>query len=170
MPKLTWKQRSVLNKSRKKKDQIIAFVLSQKQSVEIVSTKIYGGNFLVINNHVYRYNPSRVHTMGKWKVVIAREGDRELYSHEGFDKMVHEDRVSENPGKRVNVDDPVLIKAIIQARLGEKAKLAGGKMIWIVVIVAVLIVVAFFVFGGGGDPAPAVQTAGGAVASATPLG
>lgn len=143
------KQKSNLNKSVKKPDEICAIVINLKKQIDVVLTRIYGGNFLVIRHRVYRYNPNRVYSMGKYKVVIAREYDRELVGIDDYEQLMREEFLSKNPGARLNIDDPVLIKALIQAKLSEKPS-AGANMKWIIVVLVILgiIVGAFFLLGG----------------------
>jgi len=143
-------KRGIMNKSLKSNNEILVFLLNLKKNIEgPILTKIYGGNFLVIRNHVYRYNPDRVFSFGKYKAVIAREFDRELVGIDDYEELVVRDFMSKNPGGRVNIDDPVLIKALIAAKLSEKPVTAmGGKWIWIALI-AVAAIVAFFALTGG---------------------
>ncbi len=144
-----WGQKSKMKQSLKKPDEILVFLLNLKKNIEgPILTKIYGGNFLVIRNHVYRFNPDRVLTFGKYKAIIAREFDRELVGVDDYQSLVAQDFSSNNPGGRVNIDDPVLIKALIQAKLTEKPVMSmGGKWIWIVII-AVAAIVGFFLITG----------------------
>lgn len=151
-----WKKRTTMNKSLKKPDQILVFLLNLKKQIEgPILTKIYGGNFLVIRNHVYRYNPDRVLTFAKYKAVIAKEYDRELVGVDDYQELLLNDFTSKNPGARLNVDDPVLIKALIQARLGERTPVASSKWIIIALVIIGLAVGAFLIFGGGGKKTPA---------------
>jgi len=149
-----WAKRQVMNRSLKKPDQILVFLLNLKRQIEgPILTKIYGGNFLVIRNHVYRFNPDKVLSFGKYKSVIAREFDRELVGVDDYQELVLQDWTSRNPGARVNIDDPVLIKALIQAKLAEKPTLGGGKW-WIIALVIVGVIAAFFLFTGKKTPVP----------------
>jgi hypothetical protein len=139
-----------MNKTIKKSDEILVFLLNLKKQIEgPIVTKIYGGNFLVIRNHVYRYNPDRVFSFGKYKSVIAREFDRELVGIEDYEELVTKDFTSKNPGGRVNIDDPVLIKALIAAKLTEKqAPQMNSK--WIIIVLAIIgLIVGFFLLTGG---------------------
>lgn len=154
-------RKQAMNKSAKKPDLILVFLLNLKKQIEgPILTKIYGGNFLVIRNHVYRFNPDRVFSFSKYKAVIAKEYDRELVGVDDYQELLVKDFTSNNPGARINIDDPVLIKALIQARLGEKPAVTGNK--WIIIVLAIigLAVGAFLIFGGGGKkaetPAPTV--------------
>ena len=132
-----------MNKSLKKPDMILVFLLNLKKQIEgPLTTKIYGGNFLVIRNHVYRYNPDRVFRFGKYNAVIAREFDRELVGIDDYQELVIKDYVSGNPGRRINTDDPVLIKALIQAKLGEKPQIKSSTWI-IIALAAVGLIVGF---------------------------
>lgn len=144
-----WKRRSIMKKSAKKSDEILVFLLNLKKQIEgPILVKIYGGNFLVIRNHVYRFNPDRVFTFGKYKSIIAREFDRELVGIDDYEELVMKDFISKNPGGRVNIDDPVLIKALIAAKLSEKPKVTGG-MKWIIIALVVLgLIVGFFMLTG----------------------
>lgn len=144
-----WGKRANMNKSLKKSDLILVFLLNLKKQIEgPILTKIYGGNFLVIRNHVYRYNPDRVFSFSKYKAVIAREYDRELVGIDDYEELVREDFASKNPGGRVNIDDPVLIKAIIAARLSEKPAVQMG-MKWIIIALVVIgAIIGFFMLTG----------------------
>jgi hypothetical protein len=141
-----WNRRSVMNKSLKKSDEILVFLINLKKQIEgPILVKIYGGNFLVIRNHVYRFNPDRVFSFGKYKAVIAREFDRELVGIDDYEDLVVQDFLSKNPGGRVNIDDPVLIKALIAARLSEKPVMKMGMGKWIIIIAVIIgLVVGFF--------------------------
>lgn len=151
-----WGRRSAMNKSLKKPDFILVFLLNLKKQIEgPILTKIYGGNFLVIRNHVYRFNPDRVFSFAKYKAVIAKEYDRELVGVDDYQELMVKDFTSKNPGARLNVDDPVLIKALIAARLGEKPVTSNSKMIIIILVIIGLAVGAFLIFGGGGKKAAA---------------
>jgi len=147
-----WGKRANMNKSLKKADEILVFLLNLKKQIEgPILTKVYGGNFLVIRNHVYRFNPGRVFTFGKYKTVIAREFDRELIGIEDYEELVRRDFNSKNPGGRVNIDDPVLIKALIAAKLSEKPAVTMGAK-WIIIALVVLgLVVGFFYLTGKKD-------------------
>lgn len=154
-----WGKRAQMNKSLKKPDFILVFLLNLKKQIEgPILTKIYGGNFLVVRNHVYRFNPDRVFSFGKYKAVIAKEYDRELVGVDDYQELVLKDYTSHNPGARINVDDPVLIKALIQARLGEKPVTSNSKMIVIILVILGLAVGAFLLFGGGGKQPQAAET------------
>lgn len=142
-------KRSMMRKSLKQKDGILVFLLNLKKQIEgPILTKIYGGNFLVIRNRVYRFNPDRVFSFGKYKSVIAREFDRELVGIDDYQEIVIKDFTSANPGSRVNIDDPVLIKALIQAKLGEKVKKAGSSKAIIIGVIIVALVIGFFMLTG----------------------
>jgi hypothetical protein len=144
-----WKTRMKMNKSLKKSDEILVFLLNLKKQIEgPILTKIYGGNFLVIRSHVYRFNPDRVFSFGKYKAIIAREFDRELVGIDDYENLVVKDFLSKNPGGRVNIDDPVLIKALIQAKLSEKQPVAGGMKWAIIILVIVGLIIGFFMLTG----------------------
>lgn len=149
-------KRQTMNKSIKKPDLILVFLLNLKKQIEgPILTKIYGGNFLVVRNHVYRYNPDRVFSFGKYKAVIAREFDRELVGIDDYEDLITKDFISKNPGGRVNIDDPVLIKALIAAKLTEKPVMKGG-MKWIIIILIILgAIVGFVMLSGKKTPAAA---------------
>ena len=150
-----WGKTAQMNKTLKKSDEICVLLINLKKQIEgPIITKIYGGNFLVIRNHVYRYNPDRVFSFGKYKAVIAREFDRELVGIDDYKDLVNQDFLSRNPGGRVNIDDPVLIKALIAAKLTEKP-VVGGNVKWIIIGLIILgAVVGFFMFSGKKTPAP----------------
>jgi len=139
-------KRAIMKKSLKKTDEILVFLLNLKKQIEgPILTRIYGGNFLVIRHRVYRFNPDRVFSFGKYKAVIAREFDRELVGIDDYQEVVMRDFASANPGARVNIDDPVLIKALIQAKLGEKPKTSlGGTKAIVIGIILVAVVIGFF--------------------------
>lgn len=150
-----WRKRSTMNKSKKKADHILVLLINLKKQIEgPILTKIYGGNFLVIRNHVYRFNPSRVLSFGKYKAVIAREYDRELVGIDDYESLVTKDFLSKNPGGRVNIDDPVLIKALISARLGEKGPKVGGMKWIIIALVVVGIIIGFLWLNSRNAPTP----------------
>lgn len=150
-----WGKRSEMNKSLKKPDLILVFLLNLKRQIEgPIMTKIYGGNFIVIRNHVYKFNPTRVFNFGKYKAVIAREFDRELVGVDDYENLVIEDYLSEHPGARINTDDPVLIKAVIMAHLSEKQKAAGGIGKWIIIVLIVIGVIAGFFLLTGNKQTP----------------
>lgn len=151
-----WGKRFEMNKTLKKNDEILVFLLNLKKQIEgPIITRIYGGNFLVIRNHVYRFNPDRVFSFSKYKAVIAREFDRELVGIDDYQELVTQDFMSKNPGGRVNIDDPVLIKALIAAKLTEKQAAPMG-MKWIIIALIVIgVIVGFIYLSGKGKAAPA---------------
>jgi hypothetical protein len=153
-----FEKRGEMNKSTKKSDTVLVFLINLKKQIEgPIVAKIYGGNFMVIRNHVYRFNPDRVLSFGKFKAVIAREFDRELVGIDDYEDLIFQDFSSNNPGGRVNIDDPVLIKALIAAKLTEKPMAnVGSSKIIIIAIVLIGIVVGFFLLTGkkGGAVTP----------------
>ena len=154
-----WGKRAKMNKSLKKADEIIVFLLNLKKQMEgPILTKIYGGNFLVIRHHVYRFNPSKVFSFAKYKCVLAKEYDRELVGVEDYEELMVQDFTSRNPGGRVNIDDPVLIKALIAAKLTEKPAMKGG-MKWIIIALIVIGAIVGFFMLSGKKAAPTPPTA-----------
>jgi hypothetical protein len=152
-----WGKRFQMNKTVNKNDEILVFLLNLKKQIEgPIITKIFGGNFLVIRNHVYRFNPDRVFSFSKYKAVIAREFDRELVGIDDYQELVTQDFMSKNPGGRVNIDDPVLIKALIAAKLTEKQAAPMG-MKWIIIALIVLGVIVGFIYLSGKGKAPAAE-------------
>jgi len=145
-----FKKKMDMNKSLKKSDIVLVFLLNLKKQIEgPLLVKIYGGNFFVIRNHVYRFNPDNVFSFGKYKAGIAREFDREMVGISDYEDLVRKDYNSTNPGGRVNINDPVLIKALIAARLSEKPKVAISPGKWIFIgVVLLIIVVGFFMMTG----------------------
>jgi len=143
-------KRMAMNKSLKKADMILVFLLNLKKQIEgPLLVKIYGGNFFVIRSHVYRFNPDKVFSFGKYKAAIAREFDREMVGIEDYEELVAKDFSSANPGGRVNIDDPVLIKALIAARLSEKPTTTISPAKWIVIgLILIGVVVGFFMMTG----------------------
>jgi len=150
-----------MNKTLKNPGEILVFLLNLKKQIEgPIVTKIYGGNFLVIRNHVYRFNPDRVFSFGKYKAVIAREFDRELVGIDDYERLVRDDFASKNAGGRVNIDDPVLIKALIAAKLTEKPKQAMNSK-WIIIGLAIVgLIVGFFILTKPKATAPTVSPTG----------
>jgi hypothetical protein len=138
-------KRQAMNKSLKKADQVLIFLINLKKQIEgPLLVKVYGGNFFVIRNHVYRFNPENVLSFGKYKAGIAREFDRNMIGIADYENLVLEDWLSKNPGTKVNIDDPVLIKALIQAKLSEKTPMKAG-MKWIIIAVVIIgLIVGFF--------------------------
>jgi len=134
-----------------KPDQLNVIYLNQKLGIEILQTKIYGGNFLVIREKVYRFAASKVWRYKNYSFVVAKEWDRELVGREDYEAVVSQGAV------RTPLNDPVLIKALIQAKLGEK-KAMPMNWIWIVALVIGLLVGASFLFKGGGAPADTTGT------------
>lgn len=143
-------KRQAMNKSLKKNDEILVFLLNLKKQIEgPILTRIYGGNFLVIRNRVYRFNPDRVFTFSKYKAVIAREYDRELVGVDDYEELVVQDFESKNPGGRVNINDPILIKALIAAKLSEKPERKISMGTWIIIALVVIgLIVGFFALSG----------------------
>jgi len=160
--KWSGKKKSIMKSSVKKPDHILFFVLNLKKELEgPVLTKIYGGNFLVFRNHVYRYNPSKIFTMGKYKVAIGREFDRELVGIEDYDEVVAQG------GNRSNIDDPVLIKAVIMAHLSEKSPVSSST--WIIIGIAIVAAIGAFLYFGSPKKA-AVSTVTANTAATVPAG
>ena len=67
-----------VKKAEQKPDQINVIYLNQKLGIEILQTKIYGGNFLVIREKVYRFAASKVWRYKNFSFCVAKEWDREL--------------------------------------------------------------------------------------------
>jgi hypothetical protein len=153
-------KRQAMNKSLKKSDEILIFLLNLKKQIEgPVLVKIYGGNFFVIRNHVYRFNPDKVFSFGKYKAGISREFDREMVGIDDYEDLVMKDFTSKNPGGRVNIDDPVLIKALIAAKLSEKPVSTIGMAKWIIIALVVIgVIVGFFLLTGNKSTPAAVVT------------
>jgi len=142
-------RRMEMNKSIKKPDTVLIFLLNLKKQIEgPLLVKIYGGNFFVIRSHVYRFNPDKVFSFGKYKAGIAKEYDREMVGIDDYEDLVKKDFASANPGGRVNIDDPVLIKALIAARLSEKPKttITPGK--WIFIGIVIIAIIGFVIMTG----------------------
>jgi len=155
--KWPFSRKQAMNKSLKKPDTILVFVANLRRDLEgPLLCKIYGGNFFVIRNHVYRFNPDRVLTlMNKFKVGVVREGLREMIDLTGnYNNELCEDWTSKNPGAKVNIDDPVLIKALIQAKLAEKPQVQMGGKWWIIALVLVGLIAGFFLLTGKKKVAP----------------
>jgi len=163
-------KRANMKKSLKKSDEILVFLLNLKKQIEgPLLVKIYGGNFMVIRNHVYRFNPDRVFSFSKYKAVIAREFDRELVGIDDYEELVMQDFASKNPGGRVNIDDPVLIKALIAAKLSEKPVTTMNMGKWIIIALAIIgIFVGFFLLTGKKTPAATTTTPAVVTPPATP--
>jgi len=147
-------KRREMEESLKKPDMILVFLINLKKVIEgPILAKIYGGNFLVIRNHVYRFNPDRVLSFGKYKAVIAREFDRELVGIDDYKELVEKDMTSQTPGDRVNINDPVLIKAMINAKLQDMS--APKKEIpWLLIGIGIVAVIAVFFIFSGQNPTP----------------
>jgi len=154
MRKLKWpfKGWQKVKKSEAKPDQINVIYLNQKLGIEILQVKIYGGNFLVVREKVYRFAASKVWRYKNFSFCVAKEWDRELVGREDYEAVVSQGSV------RSPLNDPVLIKALILAKLAEK-KSVPMNWIWIVVLVIGLLVGASFLFKGGGTtPQPEIVT------------
>lgn len=153
--KLRWpfKKKSGLSQAIKKPEMINVLYLNQKLGIEVMQTKLYGGNFFVIRDKVYRFRANRIWHYGKFSFVVAREFDRELVGMEDYDEII-------NLGsQRTPLNDPVLIKAIIQAKLAEKKPAAAMSWIWIVLAVVVgIVAVSFFIKGKPAAPVEAAAT------------
>jgi hypothetical protein len=146
--KLKWpfKAWGKVKKAEKKPDQINVIYLNQKLGIEILQTKIYGGNFLVVREKVYRFAASAVWRYKNYSFVIAKEWDRNLVGRSDYDAVVSQG------SRRSPMNDPVLIKALIQAKLAEKKQISTNWIIWVILGIIGL-AAAFFIFGGGGNPA-----------------
>jgi hypothetical protein len=138
-----WAKKSILNKA-KAPEIITVLLINSKKQLVVTSTKVYTGNFFVINNRVYEFEPSKVLTMDKWKVVVARDYDRKCVGVDDYQELLLKDFTSNNPGSRININDPVIIKAIIQAHLAEKQSIAGSKWIWIIGAIILAVIIGFF--------------------------
>jgi len=136
-----------VKQAEKKPDQINVIYLNQKLGIEIIQTKIYGGNFLVIREKVYRFAASKVWRYKNFSFCVAKEWDRELVGREDYEEVVSQGSV------RSPLNDPVLIKALIQAKLAEKKQVQANWVIW--VIIGIVVVAGAFLLFGGGKPAVA---------------
>jgi hypothetical protein len=157
--KFKWKK-GPLNQSDKKPDMIPVIYLNMKGGIEgPFLTKIYGGNFIVVKDMVYRYNPRKLWRIQKHNVGIIKAWDREMFGMEDFEQVVSQGAT------RTPLNDPVLIKALIQAKLAEK-KSMDSKWIWIIFII-IGVAVAAMVFMK--NKAPATTTTS-TVPAAVPSG
>jgi len=135
MNKFKWKK-GPMKQSEKKVDMMPILYLNLKGQIEgPFLTKVYGGCFMVVRDHVYRYNPKKLWAIGKHRVAIVKQWDREMLGMDDFEAVVSQG------SERTPLNDPVLIKAIIQARLAEK-KPMDSKWIWIILGIVALIAVA----------------------------
>lgn len=146
--KLQWpfKGWQKVKKAEAKSDQINVIYLNQKLGIEIIQTKIYGGNFLVIREKVYRFAASKVWRYKNFSFCVAKEWDRELVGREDYEEIVSQGSV------RSPLNDPVLIKALIQAKLAEKKQVQANWVLWVIIGV-VAIAGMFLLFSGGGGGA-----------------
>ena len=80
-------------KAEAKPDQINVIYLNQKLGIEILQTKIYGGNFLVIREKVYRFAASKVWRYKNFSFCVAKEWDRELVGREDYEQVVSQGSV-----------------------------------------------------------------------------
>ena len=72
--KLKWPFKSwgKVKKAEQKPDQINVIYLNQKLGIEILQTKIYGGNFLVVREKVYRFAASKVWRYKNYSFCVAK--------------------------------------------------------------------------------------------------
>jgi len=147
--KMKGKAKRAMAKSLKKKDEILVFYMNLRRELEgPFLSKIYGGNFLVIKNHVYRFNPKRVLRWGnKYPVVIVRAWDRDFVGCDDYEEIM------ESGDEKSTINDPVLIKAVIAARLAEGKARKGNVIIWVIVGIAI-VVGAMMLLGGKKTPTP----------------
>ena len=152
--KLNWpfKNWMKIKKAEQKPDQINVIYLNQKLGIEILQTKIYGGNFLVVREKVYRFAASKVWRYKNFSFCVAKEWDRELVGREDYESIVGQGSV------RSPLNDPVLIKALIQAKLAEKKQVQANWILWVIIGVIALAAV-FLLFGGGGGAEAAAGVA-----------
>ena len=153
LKKIKWpfKNWQKVKKAEPKPDQINVIYLNQKLGIEILQTKIYGGGFVVIREMVYRYSAGDVWRYKNFSFIVIKSWDRSPVGRSDYNEVVSQGSV------RSPLNDPVLIKALIQAKLAEKKEIKTGWVIWVIVAIAVL-GGAFLLFGGGGGtPAPAVN-------------
>ena len=137
-----------VKKAEAKSDQINVIYLNQKLGIEIIQTKIHGGNFLVIREKVYRFAASKVWRYKNFSFCVAKEWDRELVGREDYEEVVSQGSV------RSPLNDPVLIKALVQAKLAEKKQVQTNWLIWVIIGI-VVVGGAILLFGGGGGGANA---------------
>lgn len=140
--KIPGKFKRAMKKSLKQNEEILVFYMNMKRDLEgPFLTKIYGGNFLVIRNHVYRIKPQRVLRWGnKYAAVIIRAWDRELVGCEDYDSVMAAG------DDRTTVNDPVLIKAVIAAKLAEQQAKKTNMLLWAIIGIVVVGAI-FFLFG-----------------------
>lgn len=146
--KMKGKVKKAMVKSLKKKDEILVFYMNLRRELEgPFLSKIYGGNFLVIKNHVYRFNPKRVlRWRNKYSAVIVRAWDRDFVGCDDYDEIM------KSGDQKSTINDPVLIKAVIAAKLAEGKAKKGNIALWIIIGIAIIIGVS--IIFGKKTPAP----------------
>lgn len=143
--KQKWMEKFKINRNAAKAkgpEKIAVFLINQKGQLEgPFATQIYGGGFIVIRSMVYRYNPKRVITWGKHKVVIIRYFDRDLVkTTEDYEEVIAEG------DDRTPLNDPVLIKALLNAKLAEKPQQNMSNAIWWILGFAVLALIGYVLY------------------------
>tara|TARA_R100000789_G_C2940109_1_gene131817 strand:- start:29 stop:637 length:609 start_codon:yes stop_codon:yes gene_type:complete len=127
-----WKQ--IMNRSKKKMDQILVFYLSIKGNVEKPRlVAIEEGNMVVVKGKPYELDPRAVWTLGKYKCLIIKEIDRRPVSNLDYIEIKRRGDATDS--------DEFLIKAAMKAvQLGPKKQVAkAGIAIVVVIIIGVMI-------------------------------
>lgn len=140
-----FKMRMAQNRSLKAPEQVLMFYLNQKGEIEgPFLTKIYGGNFLVHRNQVFRFKPSKVWRWGRYRAVLARAFDRELVGMEDYEKIFAKG------SQRSTINDPVQIKAVIGAYTAQKMEVKKNIGLIIALGIAAAIAIFWLIGRGGG--------------------
>ena len=143
-----WKR--IMNRSKKKMDQILVFYLSIKGNMEKPRlVAIEEGNMVVVKGKPYELDPRAVWTLGKFKCLIIKEIDRRPVSNLDYIEIKRRGDSTDS--------DEFLIKAAMKAvQLGPKKHVAkAGIAIVVVIIIGVMI----YLFTQQGAPAQVVSNA-----------
>lgn len=136
--KWSYKFKSIFKKSRKKKNQILVWVLNVKGEIEHPQLyPIYSSDMIMIKSRPYQVDPRSFWRMGKYTCQIIKSIDRRPVSNLDYNEIKKRGDSTES--------DEFLIKAALSAVAGDykKKKPIDKKVIIIIGIIAVAALVYF---------------------------
>jgi hypothetical protein len=137
--KFRWpfKWRSIMNKSLKKGRQVLVIYLNAKGFIETPSLHpIYSSDMIIIRNKPHQVDPRAFWRLGKYQCLIIKEIDRRPVSNLDYDEIKKRGDATDS--------DEFIIKAAMQAIIGQPKKKLGNKTVIIVIGILVLLAIAYF--------------------------
>jgi len=137
--KFKWpvKWKSIFKASRKKRNQILVFLLNIKGEIEPPKLyPIYSSNMVIIRNRPHEVDPRSFWRLGKYSVQIIKEIDRRPVSNLDYNEIKARGDSTDS--------DEFLIKAALQAVFGAVKAKAMDKKVMIIIGIIILAAIVFF--------------------------